>query len=344
MSLPTDALVEGLIAGEQRSLARTISAIENRTEGYRELVARLYEHADPNETAVIGVTGSPGSGKSTLVEELIAAYRARDLDVGVIAVDPSSPYSGGAVLGDRIRVSSTMDDSGVFFRSMSARGALGGLSTAATEAIRALSAFGMDVVFLETVGTGQNEIDVVRAADSVLLLVPPDAGDVVQTLKAGVLEIADIFVVNKADLDGAERTVHELEDMLRMADEGPGPDRSDGWEKPILTTVATEGEGVDSLVGAIEDHRSHLRASGGLASAATDRTAAEIRTLVEDDIEAAIAAAIDRRGGMDAIAESVLDGSADPYSAAREIIEAMDLDDALDAGGTHAARGTRRRP
>ncbi len=339
MSLPTESLVDGLLAGEQRALARTISAIENRTDGYRDLVARLYEHADPSETAVIGITGSPGSGKSTLVEELIAAYRDRDLDVGVIAVDPSSPYSGGAVLGDRIRVSSTMEDAGVFFRSMSARGALGGLSSAATEAVRALSAFGMDVVFLETVGTGQNEIDVVRAADSVLLLVPPDAGDVVQTLKAGVLEIADIFVVNKADLDGADRTVHELEDMLRMAQEGPGGD--DDWEKPILKTVATEGEGIDSLVAALEEHRNHLRASGGLAGAATERTAAEVRTLVEDDLEAAVAAAIDRQGGMDAIAESVLEGPADPYTAARKIIEAMDLEDALEAGGTHTAR---RRP
>jgi LAO/AO transport system kinase len=212
------ALVEDLLSGSHRALARVITKIENRTAGYRAIVSALHEHTGGAD--VIGVTGSPGAGKSTLVDKLAAAYRDRGDTVGVIAVDPSSPYTGGAVLGDRIRMGSNVGDMDVFFRSMSARGQLGGLSTATADAVKALDAFGKDVVVLETVGAGQNEVDVVRTADTVAVLVQPGSGDDVQTLKAGILEIGDVFVVNKADMDGAQRTVAELEEMVHRREGG----------------------------------------------------------------------------------------------------------------------------
>ncbi|PSQ60384.1 methylmalonyl Co-A mutase-associated GTPase MeaB [Halobacteriales archaeon SW_7_71_33] len=219
MSVDPEALYEGLLDGDHRALARTITAVENRSPGYRDLVSRLYEHT--GQASIVGVTGSPGSGKSTLVDKLALAYREQGDTVGVIAVDPSSPYTGGAVLGDRIRMASNVGDMDVFVRSMSARGRLGGLSTATADAVKALDAFGKDHIVVETVGAGQNEIDIVRTADTVAVLVPPGSGDDVQTLKAGILEIADVFVVNKADKDGADRTVQELREMVSLRDDGP---------------------------------------------------------------------------------------------------------------------------
>jgi LAO/AO transport system kinase len=207
-----DDLVAELLAGNHRALARTISRIEDRAPGYRELVSNL--HAHTGEADVIGITGSPGSGKSTLVDRMAEFYRSEGLTVGIIGIDPSSPFTGGAVLGDRIRMSSTTGDMDVFFRSMSARGSLGGLSTATADAVKALDAFGKDKVIIETVGAGQNEIDIVKTADTVCVLVPPGSGDDVQMLKAGILEIGDLFVVNKADLEGADRTVMELREMI----------------------------------------------------------------------------------------------------------------------------------
>jgi LAO/AO transport system kinase len=210
-----DELIEGLLSGDQRSLARAISVIEDREPAYRELVSALYRQ--PGDAAVIGVTGSPGVGKSTLVAALAGAYRDRGDTVGVVAIDPSSPFSGGALLGDRVRMGETAGDMEVFVRSMSARGNPGGLAAATMDAVRALSAFGKDVVIVETVGAGQNEVDVVTTADTVLVVTQPTAGDDVQALKAGILEIGDVYVVNKADLPGADRTVHDLRTMIEEA-------------------------------------------------------------------------------------------------------------------------------
>ncbi|QWC19574.1 methylmalonyl Co-A mutase-associated GTPase MeaB [Halorubrum sp. 2020YC2] len=354
------ALVEELLAGSHRALARVITKIENRTPGYRAIVSALHEHTGGAD--VIGVTGSPGAGKSTLVDKLAAAYRDRGDTVGVIAVDPSSPYTGGAVLGDRIRMGSNVGDMDVFFRSMSARGQLGGLSTATADAVKALDAFGKDVVVLETVGAGQNEVDVVRTADTVAVLVQPGSGDDVQTLKAGILEIGDVFVVNKADMDGAQRTVAELEEMVHRREggttgrgaghhgaasmastEGAGSggshrdadrstdsasgesdatdaDSADSWTPDVLETVANTGEGVAALIEAFDAHASHLRESGEIEVTERRRYAEEIRTLVRADVGALATAEIERRGGIDRLAERVRDRETDPYAVAEAIV------------------------
>jgi LAO/AO transport system kinase len=345
-------LVERLLAGEHRALARSITRIENRSPGYRELVSALYPHA--GDARVIGVTGSPGAGKSTLVDKLARAYRDRGLTVGVIAVDPSSPYSGGAVLGDRIRMGSTVGDMDVFVRSMSARGQLGGLSTATADAVVALDAFGKDRVIVETVGAGQNEVDVVRTADTVAVLVQPGSGDDVQMLKAGILEIGDVFVVNKADHDGAARTVAELEEMVHAGQgrsgrvghhgtdagtdrdhhgtdagtdgatdgrDGVGGGEDDGaWTPPVVETVATTGRGVEELLAALDDHHERLVRTGAIAERARERYAAEIRRLLRNDVAALVDDELARRGGVDELAAAVDRHETDPYAIADELL------------------------
>ncbi|MFB6184382.1 MAG: methylmalonyl Co-A mutase-associated GTPase MeaB [Haloarculaceae archaeon] len=318
-----DDLVSRVLDGDHRALARAITTIENRREGYRDLVAALYPHAGNAE--VIGVTGSPGAGKSTLVDKLAAAYRERGLTVGVVAIDPASPFTGGAVLGDRIRMADNAGDMDVFFRSMSARGALGGLSTATSDAVTALDAFGKDRIVVETVGAGQNEIDVVRTADTVVVLVPPGSGDDVQMLKAGILEIADCFVVNKADLSGADRTVQQLREMLELRDgkaSGRHATDADGeaWSPPIVETVATRGEGVEDLLDVLDDHRSYLESSGRLDERACERVAAEIRRLLREDVSELVATELDRRGGIDAHVDRVRDGETTPYAVAEAVL------------------------
>ncbi|SMO47484.1 methylmalonyl Co-A mutase-associated GTPase MeaB [Halorubrum cibi] len=368
-------LLESLLSGDHRALARVITRIEEREPGYRGLVSALYDHTGGAD--VIGVTGAPGAGKSTLVDKLAAAYRDRGDTVGVVAVDPSSPYSGGAVLGDRIRMASNVGDMDVFFRSMSARGQLGGLSMATADAVKALDAFGKDVVLIETVGAGQNEVDVVRTADTVAVLVQPGSGDDVQTLKAGILEIGDVFVVNKADVDGAERALAELEEMVHrregstatpgaaghhgphggggapnvaadsdapnVAADSDAPDAaadSDAsndaeWTPEVLGTVAETGEGVAELIDAFDAHATHLRESGDLARTRRRRYAEEIRTLVRADVGTLATEAIDRRGGIQTLADRVRRKEADPYGVAAEIVDpiAACLEDRDDPNG-----------
>mgnify|MGYP000055993202 CR=1 FL=1 len=322
-------LVEELLAGKHRALARVISKIEDRSPGYREIVSELHRHT--GDADVIGVTGSPGAGKSTLVDKVAATYRDRGETVGVIAIDPSSPFTGGAVLGDRIRMASNAGDMDVFFRSMSARGSLGGLSTATTDAVTALDAFGKDKVIIETVGAGQNEIDIVRTADTVAVLVPPDSGDDVQMLKAGILEIADVFAVNKADLDGADRTVQQLTEMLHYGDrhgramgDGDGEsDGTDGWEPPVIETVANGGEGVDAFVTAVDDHLAYLDESGQRQAKQRSRYAAEIRTLLREDANALLAEELAATGGIDGYVDDVLTRESDPYTVTEEILEPL---------------------
>ncbi|WP_336136847.1 methylmalonyl Co-A mutase-associated GTPase MeaB [Natronomonas amylolytica] len=333
-----ETLVDELLAGKHRALARVITKIENRSPGYRDLVSQLHEHTGDAE--VIGITGSPGAGKSTLVDKMAAEYRDRGETVGVIAIDPSSPFTGGAVLGDRIRMASNRGDMDVFFRSMSARGSLGGLSTATTDAVKALDAFGKDKIIVETVGAGQNEIEIVKTADTVAVLVPPGSGDDVQMLKAGILEIADIFVVNKADMDGADRTVKELREMVHMQDSaamaghhGAGAlasddetedDDEDGWEPAIVETVAKTGEGVDEFLATLADHAEWLVETGELEAQERQRYTAEIRTLLREDTASLLAEEIDARGGLEGFVDDLVARETDPYTVADELIEPLE--------------------
>ncbi|REA05564.1 methylmalonyl Co-A mutase-associated GTPase MeaB [Haloferax sp. Atlit-6N] len=354
-------LVERLLDGEHRALARAITKIESQSPGYRDIVSEL--HAHTGDASVVGITGSPGAGKSTLVDKLAKHYRDQGETVGVIAVDPSSPYTGGAVLGDRIRMASNVGDMDVFFRSMSARGQLGGLSTATADAVKALDAFGKDRIIIETVGAGQNEVDVVKTADTVVVLVQPGSGDDVQMLKAGILEIGDLFVVNKADMEGASRTVAELQEMIHLRDDpranldtghhgaeafddaghghGGHADASDAetdadaegepsdadeppvWTPQVLETVATTGEGIDELVETLDDHRDYLDASGELAEKARKRAGEEIRQLLRSDVNRLLEAELDRRGGVDAFAEAVVEKETDPYAVAEDVLEPL---------------------
>ena len=331
-----ESLIDELLAGKHRALARVITRIEDRSPGYRELVSELHGHTGHAE--VIGVTGSPGAGKSTLVDKVAKRYRERGETVGVVAIDPASPFSGGAVLGDRIRMASNVGDMDVFFRSMSARGSLGGLSTATTDAVKALDAFGKDKIIVETVGAGQNEVEIVKTADTVAVLVPPASGDDVQMLKAGILEIADVFVVNKADLDGADRTVKELREMVHMRDASPlsghhgagavDQDRADtdarggemAREPPIVETVARSGDGVEEFLEVLADHSRWLERTGERETQARKRYAAEIRALLREDSAALVEAELEARGGLDAYVDAVAARETDPYRVADEVL------------------------
>jgi len=328
------SLVEDVLAGDQAALARAITAIENREPGYRDLVSELHGHA--GSAVVVGVTGTPGAGKSTLVDRLAGAYRDRGETVGVIAIDPTSPFTGGAVLGDRVRMGSNAGDMDVFVRSMSARGTLGGLSAATADAVTALDASGKDRIIVETVGAGQNEIDVVRTADTVCVLLQPGSGDAVQTLKAGILEIADALVVNKADLDGSDRIVSDLREMVDLGSRAGSHRATDAdagasWMPPIVETVATEGTGIAELLGVIDDHVTFLAESGFRAEKARTRQAEAIRTLLREELHELLEDEIDARGGIDDVVDAVYRRETDPYSAVADLL--APIEDCLDGAG-----------
>ena len=256
MTSPTGTLSERVLAGDVRAVARAISLIENETPEGAALIGRVF--AKTGRAYLIGVTGPPGAGKSTLVDRLTTEYRNAGHTVGIIAVDPTSPYSGGAILGDRVRMQAHASDAGVFIRSMATRGNLGGLSRATAEAALVLDAAGFDIVIIETVGVGQDEVDIVRTADVSIVTIVPGAGDEVQALKAGIMEIADIFVVNKADREGADRTAASVEAMLALQMWG-----TDTWRPPIMKTEATTGKGLPELVAAIAKFREHTKSEVG---------------------------------------------------------------------------------
>jgi len=306
------ALTEKLEAGEALALSKLISAVEDRTDGYRAAMDAIYQ--DTGDAWVIGVTGPPGVGKSTLVDKLTDRFRDRDCTVGIIAVDPSSPFSGGAVLGDRVRMKSTMSDSGVFCRSMSARGNVGGLSSATYDTVYLMDRFGLDVIIIETVGAGQSEIDIVRTADTVLVAANPSAGDDVQSVKAGILEIGDVFAVNKADLEGSEKTVQQLREMVSRR-------AQDDWEPPIIATSATGGTGLDELFSNLTTHRDHPQESGTGDERRPRRIRSDIQRQVEAIIEQRVQQQLNTIDSYDTLVEDILRGDGSPYSVARSITD-----------------------
>jgi LAO/AO transport system kinase len=305
---PTPA--ERVIQGEQGTIARLLTQIERRSPGVNELLAELHRHA--TGAHVLGITGPPGSGKSTLVAALTAQYRKSGRTVGIIAVDPSSAFTGGAILGDRIRMSALAGDPGVFIRSIATRGALGGLSRAALDAITVLDAAGKDVIILETVGVGQAEVDVISAAQSVAVVSVPGMGDGVQAIKAGLLEIADVHVVNKADCEGTHRTVAELREMIRLAKRRPGQ-----WNVPILQTVSTTGVGVSDLMDQFDAHGRWMAANGEQERRARRNTATRIRWAAEEMVLDHLQPG---KPEFDRAVDEVTNHRGDPISAARRLI------------------------
>ncbi|MGL5909006.1 MAG: methylmalonyl Co-A mutase-associated GTPase MeaB [Phycicoccus sp.] len=312
-SRPVDvaALVAGARRGEPRAVGRLVSLVESGHPALPQVRVALAPHT--GRAHVVGVTGAPGVGKSTTVGALVGVYRRRGHRVGVLAVDPTSPFSGGALLGDRVRMTEHAADPDVFIRSMATRGRLGGLSWATPHAVRVLDAAGCDVVVVETVGVGQSEVDVAATADTTVVLLAPGLGDGVQAAKAGVLEIADVLVVNKADHDGADRTVRELRHAVDLAAPGRG-----SWRPPVLRAVATHGEGVDELADVIDDHREQLGESG-VGERRWRRARAEIESVAIEALRTRLTAADDGRL-LDRLGEEVAAGRLDPYAAADALI------------------------
>jgi LAO/AO transport system kinase len=308
----TNDLVGRLLAGERRALARAITLVENRSAAGFEALRALYPHTGRAHT--IGITGGAGAGKSTLTNALAKEFRRRGRTVGIIAVDPSSPFSHGAILGDRIRMQDLSGDPGVFMRSMATRGSLGGLSETAADAVAVLDAFGKEIVLLETVGAGQDEVEVASAAQTTVLILTPGTGDDVQTMKAGIMEIADLLVVNKADLPNADALVAALKAHLSMSEHGE-------WLIPILKVVAVREQGISDLADAIEKHRAYLESSGQLEQALRERAHHQVVAATQTE---ALRRILRANGSLlDELVSAVAERNLDPHSAAEKLVDQM---------------------
>lgn len=305
-------MLKRVLRGDARSAARMLSLVENR-EAPLEILAQL--HRRSGRAHIVGITGAPGAGKSTLVDQLIQAWRKRGKKVGVIAVDPSSPFTGGAILGDRIRMTSRADDPDVFVRSMGSRGSLGGLAATTQDAVKVLDAMGKDIVVIETVGVGQGEVDVVRVADTVAVVLVPGMGDEVQTFKAGIMEIGDVFCVNKADRDGADRTVAELKALLET-----GEHDASTWLPPILKAIGQTGDGVPELVDAFDRHLNHLKAKGQLAERRRRRSERELLEVLKDRLIRFVVSEDGMHGRFDQYVDRIAEHELSPHEAAAEIL------------------------
>ncbi|MEK7809953.1 MAG: methylmalonyl Co-A mutase-associated GTPase MeaB [Chloroflexota bacterium] len=302
-------LHDSILSGDRRALARLITKIENDQPESRAALAALYPRG--GRAQVIGVTGAPGTGKSTLVSEMAKAYRRAAKTVAIIAVDPTSPFTGGAILGDRIRMRDLSGDDGVFIRSMATRGSLGGLARATDEVVAVVDAAGFDVIMIETVGAGQSEVDIARLAHTTLVVEAPGLGDDVQAIKAGILEIADVLVLNKADLPGAEAATRALRGMLMLA--------HTQWDVPICETVAAEGKGVAEVIAAIDRHRNYLLQNDGMIQRERDRVRRQLENLARDLLYSRFIAA--KRDEVDAAIEAVASRQRDPYSVVDELLK-----------------------
>lgn len=307
--------MENRIAFDFRSLAKLITKIENDRAGSEELLMDLYK--ENPETTVIGITGPPGAGKSSLTDRIIAEYRALGKTVGVVAVDPSSPFTGGAILGDRIRMCDHSTDPGVFIRSMGSRGSLGGLAPATIDVLNLMKSAGFDVLIVETVGVGQSEIDVMSVADTVLLVLVPGMGDDVQALKAGIMEIADIFVINKADKDGKERLAAEINMIIQLNRHRLL------WEPPVVETVATENKGISSLMDRISDRSIWLKNNG--VQVKKDKMLNQFKHMALDRIGANILAILNEGGMFTRWIDELESGKSNPYRAMKELVENLNI-------------------
>jgi LAO/AO transport system kinase len=307
--------VDRLRGGDIRALARAITAIENAAPESLELLKKLFPHS--GQARVIGLTGSPGAGKSTLVDQLAREYRSKNQTVGIVAVDPTSPYTGGAILGDRIRMQSHHADPGIFIRSMATRGFLGGLARTTTDVATALDASGKDVILIETVGVGQDEVDIVRLADITVVILVPGMGDDVQTIKAGIMEIADIFVINKSDRDGADRVEREIRAMQTLAM------RKDQWTPPIVKTVASEAKGITELAAAVDNYQRYLEQKNLLFKKKISNWQERLVEMLRDTLLDRLLSDRMQPGEVARLAEEIAAHRRDPYSVVEEIVGAF---------------------
>jgi len=308
-------MIDSVRSGDPRSLARAISTIENRAPGWSDLLKALFPHS--GKARVLGLTGAPGAGKSTLVDQLAKLYRKHERTVGIIAVDPTSPYTGGAILGDRIRMQDHFADPGIYIRSMATRGSLGGLARTTADVATVLDASGRDVVLIETVGVGQDEVDIVRLADITVVILVPGMGDDVQSIKAGIMEIADIFVINKSDREGAERVEREIRALQSLAT------RHDGWTPPIVKTVASEGQGVQELAAAIGEYETYLQKENRALKKSVENWQERLVEMLRDAmLEKARAQLAD--GSISKLASDVAEHKRDPYTLIEEIVAAIE--------------------